>query len=167
MTADPTPCDRCGQPHTKCSSHKRNGDPCGQRPVKGTKVCKMHGGLAPQVRAAGERRLQEAAAEAAVATYGLPREVAADVALLEEVHRTAGHVAWLAAKVAQFGEDELTWGIVEEVDKRATEFGGVDTTSKAQPSVWLELYQRERKHLAAVCKAALDAGGGGAAGAAC
>jgi endonuclease/exonuclease/phosphatase family metal-dependent hydrolase len=118
----------------------------------------MHGGSAPQVKAAAERRRHQAAALAAVETYGLPREVAPDVALLEEVHRTAGHVAWLAKIVRGLGQDELVWSKAEEEHIGASEFGGTNTTSKAQPNVWLQIYQTERKHLAQVAKAALDAG---------
>ncbi|MFI7125976.1 hypothetical protein ACIBQ1_09800 [Nonomuraea sp. NPDC050153] len=80
------------------------------------------------------------------------------MALLEEVHRTAGHVAWLQQKVSETEADDLVWGLVEEVDKGATEFAGIDTTKAARPSVWLELYRAERKHLTDVCKAALAAG---------
>jgi hypothetical protein len=97
-------------------------------------------------------------ARKAVNTYGLPREVDPAVALLEEVHRSAGHVEWLKAKVAELDEADLVWGVVEEVDKGAGEFTGTDITSAAKPNVWLELYQQERKHLTAVCKTALAAG---------
>jgi hypothetical protein len=136
----------------------RTGKPCRRWPVKGAKVCATHGGRAPQVLAAAERRRIEQAAELAVATYGLPREVAPDVALLEEVHRTAGHVAWLGKVVAGLDQDDLVWGLAEEAEKGSGEFPGTDRTSKAAPNVWLDLYQRERKHLADVCKAALAAG---------
>jgi hypothetical protein len=97
-------------------------------------------------------------ARRAVATYGLPREVDPGTALLEEVHRTAGHVAWLHEKVQEVDEADLVWGVVEEVDKGSGEFTGTDTTSAAKPNVWLTLYQAERKHLTDVCKAALAAG---------
>ncbi|WP_113699708.1 hypothetical protein [Nonomuraea lactucae] len=97
-------------------------------------------------------------ARRAVATYGLPREVDPAAALLEEVHRTAGHVAWLQEKVREIDEDDLVWGVVEEVDKGAGEFTGVDVTKAAKPNVWLELYHRERAHLAKVAKDALAAG---------
>ncbi|MFG1963103.1 hypothetical protein [Nonomuraea sp. NPDC049028] len=79
-------------------------------------------------------------------------------ALLEEVHRTAGHVAWLQQKVREIEEDDLVWGVVEEVDKGAGEFTGIDTTKAAKPNVWLTLYQAERKHQTDVCKAAIAAG---------
>jgi len=81
-------------------------------------------------------------AREAVATFGLPREVAPDVALLEEVHRTAGHVGWLGALVAGLESSELAqWS----------------ETGRA-PSVWVRIYQEERQHLVRVAKAAIDAG---------
>ena len=129
-------------------------------PRTGVAVCKRHGGHAPQVIAAAERRSKEAAAELAVVTYGLPREVAPDVALLEEVHRTAGHVAWLAEVVGQLEREEVTWGLAEETDAPPGENGGggVTTKHKASVNVWVKLYQDERRHLAAVCRDALAAG---------
>lgn len=143
----------------KCGGTNRAGQPCGNTAGKGTDHvgignCKNHGGSTPTQR----RSAQIETARRAVTTYGLPREVTPDVALLEEVHRTAGHVAWLAEIVAAIEQEDLVWGKTEEVDKNATEFGGVDTTYKAIPNIWLTLYQQERKHLAAVAKAALDAG---------
>lgn len=120
----------------------------------GSGSCKLHGGSTQNHHIAAQTEM----ARKAVATYGLPREVDPAVALLEEVHRTAGHVAWLHEKVQEIAEDDLVWGVVEEVDKGAGEFTGTDTTSAAKPNVWLELYHRERKHLTDVCKAALAAG---------
>lgn len=59
---DPMHCDRCGQPHAMCAAHTRSGQPCKSRPMSGQRVCRMHGGSAPQVRAAAEnRQLQQAA----------------------------------------------------------------------------------------------------------
>lgn len=42
-----------------CKATKRNGKPCGLPPIKGGTVCHKHGGSAPQVRAAANRRLIE------------------------------------------------------------------------------------------------------------
>ena len=42
-----------------CSAIKRNGKPCGLPPIRGGTVCHKHGGSAPQVRAAANRRLIE------------------------------------------------------------------------------------------------------------
>jgi hypothetical protein len=120
----------------------------------GTGRCKLHGGATSSHKTAAKAE----AARKAVDTYGLPREIDPAAALLEEVHRTAGHVAWLHEKVREIHADDLVWGVVEEVDKGASEFVGVDVTKAARPSVWLDLYRAERKHLVDVTKAALAAG---------
>jgi len=126
--------------------------------MQGGTVCRVHGGTAQQVRQRAAARAAEEKAERAVVTYGLPREIDPAAALLEEVHRTAGHVAWLAAKIRELDDDDLTWGVTQETEKTATLVPGTDTKSAARPSVWLELYHRERKHLVRVSKAAMDAG---------
>jgi hypothetical protein len=60
-------------------------------------ACKLHGGASPtHVRAAQRRE-----AERAVELFGLPREVEPHQALIEEVYRAAGHVAWLGEVVGQ------------------------------------------------------------------
>jgi hypothetical protein len=41
---------------------KRTGRRCERPRVPGTTVCRLHGGAAPRVRAAGQRRVQEAGA---------------------------------------------------------------------------------------------------------
>jgi hypothetical protein len=67
-------------------------------------------------------------------------------------------VAWLGEKVAELDAEGLVWGVAETTSKQATEYPGTDTVHAARPSVWLDLYQRERTHLVRVSKAALDAG---------
>lgn len=145
--------------HGRCGGKTRAGNPCVHPAGWGTDhpgvgYCKNHGGSTPTHRVAVQAEL----ARRAVATYGLPRDIDPAAALLEEVHRTAGHVSWLQVKVAELDEADLVWGVTEQVDKQATEFGGTDTTRAAKPNMWLTLYQQERKHLAAVAKAAIDAG---------
>ncbi|WP_203822655.1 hypothetical protein [Paractinoplanes ferrugineus] len=91
-------------------------------------------------------------------TFGLPREVDPRDALLEEIYRTAGAVDWLHQQVVKLEAEQVTWGKAEEVEKQAGEFPGVDTTHKASVNVWVELWQKERKHLVDVSKAAIAAG---------
>lgn len=162
MTSGPIePTTGDGPIEGRCTGRSsRTGKPCQRYPVNGAKVCATHGGRAPQVKAAAKARQIQEAAALAVVTYGLPREVAPDVALLEEVHRTAGHVAWLAEVVGQLEREEVTWGLAEETDAPPGENGGggVTTKHKAGVNVWVQLYQQERKHLAAVCRDALAAG---------
>lgn len=155
----------------KCTARKSNGEPCKNWAVKGATVCRNHGGSAPQVRAAAARRREQEAAQKAVATLGLPVDISPTEALLEEVRWTAGHVQWLRGRVQELdtvpvvhdvhgdpvepaeGHD-LVWGTTK------VKTGGDDagTTQEATPSVWYELYERERKHLVTVCAAALKAG---------
>lgn len=50
----------------RCTATNNRGERCRNRPIRGGTVCSTHGGSAPQVRAAAERRQAEAAADAAV-----------------------------------------------------------------------------------------------------
>jgi hypothetical protein len=129
----------------------------------GTGSCKLHGGATPNHRTAA--RIEQA--KKATATYGLPIDVGPAEALLQELRRTAGHVAWLERRVAELDEDELVWGVVEETVRGVAEEtdrpttpngGGLETKRKAGTNALIKLYQEERKHLAQVSKAAIDAG---------
>jgi len=82
-----------------------------------------------QVAAARERALAE------VGTLGEPVVIDPGTALLQEVQRTAGHVAWLGKEVK-----------------------GLTDLTHATGAALMHLYQRERDHLVRVAKAALDAG---------
>lgn len=150
MTVDETP---------RCTAHSsQTGEPCRNRPVKGATVCATHGGRASQVVAAARRRLEQQAAREAVATYGLRRDVDPTAALLEEVQWTAGHVAWLREQVQALEAGQLGWGVTEERDGLGDGGAGTATVRKAVPSIWLELYQRERRHLREVCRDAIGVG---------
>lgn len=148
------------KPKPRCGAERRHGQgPCKRGAGAGTDHpgagrCSWHGGCAPSGRAAA----QEEIARRAVETYGLPRDISPTDALLEEVRYSAGHVAWLRAKVAEIEADDLVWGKTEEVDKNASEFAGTDTTHAAAVNVWLDLYFRERKHLLDLTKTAISVG---------
>lgn len=43
----------------RCTAHRKNGEPCKRPPIRGGTVCASHGGSAPAVRAAAERRLTD------------------------------------------------------------------------------------------------------------
>lgn len=142
-------------PQQRCGAKTRNGGRCKLPPMTGATRCRMHGGASPQAIAAAKRRLEEQAAAAAVATYGLPVDISPTEALLEEVRWTAGHVAYLRARVQEVEQDKLIVGVTE---RKIDPIRGTTTTIKATAHIWLELYDRERKHLVDVCSAALRAG---------
>ena len=50
----------------KCNGHNRQGKPCGNYPMRGGKVCKNHGGKAPQTMKASARRLLKEMVEPAL-----------------------------------------------------------------------------------------------------
>jgi hypothetical protein len=167
MTADIQVCEQCGQQHITmagnqaCAAHKKGtrdeaerGKACRQIPVQGGTVCRYHGGRAKQVRAMGQQKVAEQRARKLVASYGLPMEVGPEDAILAEVHRTAGHVAWLAEQVQALETGELVWGVTRIKE------GGEDRgrTEEAVPNVWLKLYREERAHLVRVCAEAIKAG---------
>lgn len=144
----------------KCDAKsKQSGGPCKRDPCIGLTKCATHCGLskAERDRIAADF-LASQQARRAVETYGLALDVSPTEALLDEVRYTAGHVAWLREKVRELEDADLVWGMTEQAEKGATEFPGTDTTFGAKPSVWLELYYRERKHLVDVTKAAISAG---------
>lgn len=116
----------------------------------------MHGGAAPQVRAAAGRRL--AAAEWS-RSFGDPAE-SGDPAetVLDEIRWAAGHVTWLRQRVQETEPEAFVWGVESEVDKGAGEFPGVDVTSSAKTNAWVRLYGEERDRLLRMCKIAHDMG---------
>jgi len=154
MTDEPMECAQCGQTHKGCSAHNARGNPCGKPPKHDMTVCRNHGGSAPQVIAAAERRKQEREAIRDLESFGLPVAIDPHSALLQELHRTAGAVAWLGAIVADLDRDSISWGQVRQ------KTGGEDhgNTYEAGKNVWVGLWQGERKHLVDVASACARAG---------
>lgn len=177
MAQDPEQwtCPKCGEVMhpRKCRAHsKRDGRHCGDWAAQGSEVCRRHGGAAPQVRAAAARRVEEEGARRIAATYGLPREIDPHQALLEELHRTAGHVHWLGELIAELEHQETGLarvgvdGDVEGAEdlRQSSGHSGLKQYYRdkgllwEKPSVWVELYQSERQQLAKVAGDCLKAG---------
>ena len=144
------------------ATSKRSGERCKKWAIRGAKTCLAHGSGSKKARAAAARRVEEAkaaeAAERAVTTLGLSRDVSPSEALLEEVRWTAGHVDWLRDRVRDLEHDELVWGKTKVKDGFGPMGPSAETTEGATPSVWYALSEKERKHLVTVCTAALRAG---------
>lgn len=112
--------------------------------------CSRHGGnTESHVKAAEVEQAVEA-----VAYYGLPREVEPHQALIEELYRTAGHVQWLE-DIIHAGE--MTKDVSPTGRRRGVKLDQA-TLAGDIPSVWLDLYERERKHLKDVAKTCLSLG---------
>ncbi|HEY8881919.1 MAG TPA: hypothetical protein VIM47_00815 [Dermatophilaceae bacterium] len=174
-----TTCDLTHDPR-KCVAHNQRGLPCGRWHIRGGFVCQKHGGAASTTKRKAAERIAEEAAAKAVVTLGLPIDISPTDALLGEVAATAGHVKWLLGQVRELSPTDLAWGVTERrvkegldrVDNWDAEVTGDDTgrvrktpddwgtttTQKAAPSIWYELYTRERAHLVRVCSEALRAG---------
>lgn len=145
MTTATTDAGRDNERRLYCGAKKRQSEGTCERPAgwgtdhPGIGKCKLHGGGTKSHKTAAKIEL----ARQAVVTYGLPRQIAPDAALLEEVWRTAGHVQWLGELVQLADARDLTQrgeqGVVVE-------------------SVWVDMYRKERAHLVAVAKAAIAAG---------
>lgn len=129
-------------------------------PHTGVGNCKLHGGSVRNARTAARKQRAQQAVEA----FGGSIDIDPATALLQEVQRSAATVAFIQMRVQELEDGEIVWGVVEETDRPITYKdgepvgGGLEVKRKAQPNAWVTLYQQERRHLAAVCKQALDAG---------
>lgn len=138
-----------------CEAKTRSGGKC-KRPAGwgtdhvGAGRCKLHGGATPN----GKKAAQREQATEAVAFYGLAREIDPHAALLEELHRTAGHVAWLGDLIqsGELSKEQNPTGRKRAVKLDQSTLGG-DIAS-----VWVQLYHEERKHFAAVAKTCISVG---------
>lgn len=133
---------------TQCGAKTRSGTPCKRAAGSGTEHkgfgnCKHHGGNTPS----GIKYAQKLMAGEQVVVYGLPREIDPHSALIEELHRTAGHVAYLAGVIKDLQGDQ---------DLKQYQTG--DNGTIERPSVWIELYHEERKHFMAIAKTCISVG---------
>lgn len=147
-----------------CGAHTRNGTPCQQPAGKGTDhagvgPCSLHDGTYWGERQGRQSKKAQKITEQLVldyvernrmaGVYGTPQDIDPHTALLQEVQRTAGHVEWLRQLITEIGE--------EDPNNRNHALSQW-TPLGIQPSVWISLYQEERKHLVKVSTAAINAG---------
>lgn len=136
---------------------KQTGEPCKLYAVPGALVCRFHGGRAAQVQRKAADRLAEQAAAEAAHRLAVMVDTTPEQALLDEVKRAAGMVAFYQARIVEIDEGDrgaLIWGITKE------KLGGDDEgqTSEAAPNIWLKLFNEERDRLVRVAAAAIKAG---------
>ena len=141
----------------RCTAHSKSGKPCRYVVVPGTKVCRFHGGNAPQVREAGQRRLaMEEARQWATINGRVNIEPAQ--ALLELVSMKAAEVAYWERRISDLSEDEYAWGVTKHEE-------GIDrgepvnvTTQEAKKNIYLDLLHTAQRDLANFAATALKAG---------
>lgn len=138
-----------------CGAKNKKAEPCGLGPVPGATRCGRHGGKAPQVqKKAAERLAEQEARETmtkAVRTLGLPVDVDPGKALLDEIHWTAGHVAWLREKVQELEtvdrltrgtDDKTTWN--KDGDSEYHEGSDESGNPNAHSLVWGQTEYRDK-----------------------
>jgi hypothetical protein len=157
-TGPPTPTGpqegRCGAVKAK----NAKGEPirwCRKYPRKGQTRCEDDGGSSPQALAAAERRMQEEAAMAYVARYGVKQHIEWHEAIQEGLDEAYGNVLALRDLVQRLAPEALTWGETEVRTVSASQFPGIDVTQAAGIVPVVELYGRERDRLH---RMAVDAG---------
>lgn len=128
-----------------CGARKQEGSICKLPSGWGTShpgygPCRNHYGETPMGKKGAARDM----AEELMVFYGQPLDTNPIDALLDEVRRTAGHVAWLGAQIAQFKQVAVRAGKPEALTPEA--------------EGWIRMYQSERAHLVRVSAAALNAG---------
>lgn len=131
---------RYDRPSLRCSAHRTDGAPCAAYAMHGTTVCAAHGGRAPQVRAAAQRRLEVEKAQRQVRRLGLNEAPAMHPveALERSIAATAAMCAYLrdlVSDVADSGSD-----------------------SKALLFVWQAALREWEVALGRICTSALRAG---------
>ena len=159
--SQPAVCGECGQDHPRCSGHRKGIEPlrrCMAWPAAGAPTCRMHGGAAPQVRAAAARRVEHARAEADAWAFGIPEDIDPAEAITREIRATAGAVTWLRAQVAALDPAEITWGITKR-RTGMTPAGAVDVTEhRAEVNVLVRLLGEQQDRLIKASEIAIRLG---------
>src|SRR5687768_597649 len=130
--------------------------------MPGLDVCLYHGGNIPAAR---EKSLKARAVQSAMAlvnTYGAPVDVSPEEALLDEISRTNGHVLWLQEQILTSTPEELAgryWLFRRSTDSTITWTDEMrEVAAHSYVGVWMDLYLKERAHLAKLSVAAVGAG---------
>lgn len=129
-----------------CGAKTSTGKRCQRGAGKGTGhdgygICSMHGGSTPVLSKAAAKYMGVDVVNKMTTEYGYgaPLILGPHEALLQEVSRTGGHVAWLAEQIGAWSMDTS-----EQI-----------SAVRAQ---WIELYHTERQMLVKAARAAIDAG---------
>lgn len=138
-----------------CQARTKTGAECKRFAIRGGVVCATHGGSAPQVRAAANRRIALRDIESAAVRLGMSVDVDPIDAILEMVAESAANVAAYRMALEDLeitvAADGSAVAVPASYDKR----GGRDP---ALAHILVEMYNTERDRLVNYSKKALDAG---------
>ena len=165
---------RCGLPHPRgCHGHAAVRDEngrhigyraCSSSPLRGSTVCKYHGGTASQTVAKVKRDAERAALQKAIDRYGIPLEVDGAEALISLVWEAAGNVEFLRQLVQALPTHPT---IERDEENHVSVSAGIYgptfhqtgvPTGEAKPNVLVVMYNEERDRLARYARDALSAG---------
>lgn len=93
MTNKPMHCEKCGTPHARCKAHTKTGTPCGNWPLEGQRVCRMHGGKTPIALAKAKQAILTATISGELQEHGW-----------EPVTDPVKHYAMTAGEIIAFKE---------------------------------------------------------------
>lgn len=162
---------KCGSPlmNSRVKGHKNWGKTC-QRPAgagtdhPGFGTCSWHAGnMSPAKKSAARERVAHEVNEFK-RFYGSRVEgISFEMALLEEMQRSVGAVRWIEDKIASWGGDlgDAKWAAGDTgLPPLTAEHHGFRsiTVSESEHQAWLRHYLLERRHLADICKAGIQAG---------
>lgn len=146
----------------RCTATNSRGEQCKNTSIPGGNVCRYHGGAAPQVINAAERRFEEARARLAAeqvlgsAVVGCsPYEV-----LQDALDRAQQMVLFYRSKVIEVGLEspsKLVSGVTRIKSKEGAQ-EGLERTVETVPNVWLRLLGEAEKHVVWVASKMIEAG---------
>lgn len=99
-----------------------------------------------------KRKIEEIRATARFGNFPIPQDMSPVDILMDELTRSAGFCYWIESKLGEW-DDSLVDLQTENIDDKGSM--QIATNNKA---LWLDIWQRERKHLATVAKMCIDAG---------
>lgn len=142
------------------ATSKQSGNQCRRWAKPGLTVCVIHGAGTAKAKAKAAANLQAAAAVQLANRIGVKIEVSPQQALLDEVHRTAGMVAFYQEQVQNIvGDDpDLLVRSITKTEETQARYAMTVTTTESVAHMWLQLYNAERVRLVQAAAAAVRAG---------